>query len=212
MGVKEDTAIPQGYNRLRHPLQETWTEVSTSTEGFESSRSLSVVSLSKGVSGSGNGRNVDADYANSLDDRRSVTGFVNFMAEGPVTWQSKTQASVALSTMEAEYMALAAETQEAIWQMMVLQELGVEISSPIVIREDNKACQMFADHAGNFGRTKHIDVRYHFVRERLARGDIRIDYVRTDEQVADIFTKALSRELFKKFRARLVVSRSSLKL
>ena len=117
---------------------------------------------------------------------------------------------MALSTMEAEYMALAAETQEAIWQMMVLQELGVEISGPIVIREDNKACQMFADHAGNFSRTKHIDVRYHFVRERLARGDIRIDYVRTEEQVADIFTKALSRELFKKFRARLVVSRSSL--
>ena len=154
--------------------------------------------------------NVDADYANSLDDRRSVTGFVNFMAEGPVTWQSRTQASVALSTMEAEYMALAAETQEAIWQMMVLQELGVEISGPIVIREDNKACQMFADHAGNFSRTKHIDVRYHFVRECLTRGDIRIDYVRTEEQVADIFTKALSRELFKKFRARLVVSRSSL--
>ena len=91
--------------------------------------------------------------------------------------------------------------------MMVLQELGVEISSPVVICEDNKACQMFADHAGNFGRT-----RYHFVRERLARGDIRIDYVRTDEQVADIFTKALSRELFKKFRARLVVSRSSLQV
>ena len=112
--------------------------------------------------------------------------------------------------LEAEYIALAAETQEAIWQKMVLQEPGAEVSSPIVIREDNKACQMFADHAGNFSRTKHIDVRYHFVCERLARGDIRIDYVSTEEQVADIFTKALSRELFKKFRARLVVSRSSL--
>jgi hypothetical protein len=88
--------------------------------------------------------NVDADYANSMDDRRSVTGFVNFMAEGPITWQSKTQASVALSTMEAEYMALAAETQEAIWLRMVLEELGVPIAGPIAIREDNKACQMFA--------------------------------------------------------------------
>ena len=107
-------------------------------------------------------------------------------------------------------MVLAAETQEAIWQKMVLQELGVEVSSPIVIREDNKACQMFADYAGNFSRTKHIDVRYHFVRERLARGDIRIDYISTEEQVADIFTKTSSRDLFKKFRARLVVSRCSL--
>ena len=68
---------------------------------------------------------VDADYTNLLDDQRSVIGLVNFMGEGPVTWQSKTQTSVALSTMEAEYMALAAETQEAIWQKMVLQELYV---------------------------------------------------------------------------------------
>ena len=93
---------------------------------------------------------------------------------------------------------------------MVFEELGVQVVGPMVIREDNKACQMFADHAGNFARTKHIDVRYHFVRERLERGDIRVDYVRTDEQVADIFTKALPKELFKKFRARLVVSKSSL--
>ena len=132
------------------------------------------------------------------------------MAEGPITWQSKTQASVALSTIEAEYMALAAETQEAIWLRMVLEELGVQIAGPVVVREDNKACQMFADHAGNFSSTKHINVRYHFVRERLERGDIRVDYVRTDDQVADIFTKALSRDLFKKFRGKLVVSRSSL--
>ena len=155
---------------------------------------------------------VDADYANSMDDRRSITGYVNFMSGGPVTWQSKNQTSVALSTMEAEYMALAAETQVAIWLRMVLEELGVQMAGPVVIREDNKACQMFADHAGNFSRTKHIDVRYHFVRERVERGDIRVDYVSTDEQVADIFTKALPREPFKKHRARLVVSRSSLSI
>lgn len=155
---------------------------------------------------------VDADYANSMDDRRSITGYVNFMSGGPVTWQSKNQTSVALSTMEAEYMALAAETQEAIWLRMVLEELGVELAGPVVIREDNKACQMFADRAGNFARTKHIDVRYHFVRERAERGDIRVDYVCTEEQVADIFTKALPREPFKKHRARLVVSRSSLSI
>ena len=92
--------------------------------------------------------NVDVDYANSQDDRRSVTGYVNFKAEGPITWQSLTQASVALSTMEAEYTALAEDTQQAIWLKMVFEELGVQVAGPIVIREDNKACQMFADHAG----------------------------------------------------------------
>ena len=95
---------------------------------------------------------------------------------------------------------------------MVLHQLGVEISGPMVIREDNKACQMLADHAGNLSCTKCIDVRYLVVRERLTRGDIGIDYVSTEEQVTDIFTTALSRELSKKRRAGLVVSRSSLQL
>ena len=75
----------------------------------------------------------------------SVTGYVNFLAEGPVTWQSKTQVSVALSTMEAEYMALAAEVQEVEHHRMVFEELGFSVAQPTVIKEDNKACQLFAE-------------------------------------------------------------------
>ena len=90
--------------------------------------------------------NANSNYANSLDDRRSVTGYVNFLAEGPVTWQSLTQASVALSSMEAEYMALAAEVQEIDQQWMIFKELGLPASHPTNIREDNKACQLFANH------------------------------------------------------------------
>ena len=71
---------------------------------------------------------------------------------------------------------------------------------------------MFADHAGDFARTKHIDVRYDFVRERAERGDIRVNYVCTEAQVANIFTKALPRESFKKHRARSVMSRSALSI
>ena len=177
-------------------------------EGYMSSQSAKEAAGLLSVDYSGN---VDSDYANSVDDRRSVTGYVNFLASGPVTWQSKTQASVALSTMEAEYMALAAEVQEVDMQRMVFEELGLSIAQPTVIREDNKACQLFADHAGNFQRTKHIDVRYHFVRERIQKGSVRVDYVPTSENVADIFTKALPREPFFKFRAMLVVSKSSIK-
>ena len=154
--------------------------------------------------------NVDSDYANSVDDRRSVTGYVNFLASGPVTWQSKTQQSVALSTMEAEYMALAVEVQEVEHQRMVFDELGLPVVQPTIIKEDNKACQLFADHPGNFQRTKHIDVRYHFVRERIQRGSVRVDYVPTSDNVADIFTKALPREPFIKFRSMLVVSRATI--
>ena len=96
-------------------------------------------------------------------------------------------------------------------QRMVFEELGLPVLQPTVIREDNKACQLFVDHAGNFNRTKPIDIRYHFVRERIAKGSVRVDYVATAENVADIFTKAQSREPFFKFRALLVVSRSTVK-
>ena len=108
-------------------------------------------------------------------------------------------------------MALAAEVQEVEMQRMVFEELGLPVMQPTVIREDNKACQLFADHAGNFNRTKHIDVRYHFVRERITKGNVRVDYVSTAENVADIFTKALPREPFFKFRALLVVSKRTVK-
>ena len=108
-------------------------------------------------------------------------------------------------------MALAAEVQETDQQRMMFEELGLPVSQPTIIREDNKACQLFADHAGNFGRTKHIDVRYHFVRERIQQRNVRMDYIPTSKNVADIFTKALPRELFFKFRAMLVVSKSSIK-
>jgi hypothetical protein len=114
--------------------------------------------------------------------------------------------------MESEYMALAAATQESLWLRMMIEEIGSSVSAPIIIHEDNKACQMFADHSGNFARTKHIDYRYHFVRERVHKGDIRVDYIKTDKQVADIFTKALNWPKFQEFRSQLLQPKSDLQL
>ena len=154
---------------------------------------------------------VDSDYANSLEDMRSVTEYVNFLAEGPVTLQSHTQASVllysmeakymasvtlqshtqasvALSSMEAKYMALAAEVQQTDQQQRMFKELRLPVTTPTIIREDNNACQLVAVHPGNFGTTKHIDFRYHFVRERIQQGNVRVDYIPTSKSVADIFT------------------------
>ena len=106
-------------------------------------------------------------------------------------------------------MALAAEVQETDYQRMVFEELGVPLLKPSVIKEDNKACQLFADHSGSHQRTKHIDVRHHFVRERIQRESIRVDYIPTSDNVADVFTKALQRDQFFKFRQRLIVPRST---
>ena len=97
--------------------------------------------------------NVDSDYANYLDDRRSVTGYLNFLVSESVTRDSKTQSSVAVSTTEAEYMALAEEVQEVEMQRTVCEELGLPVLQPIIIREVNKACQLFADHASHFNWT-----------------------------------------------------------
>jgi hypothetical protein len=155
---------------------------------------------------------VDADFANNLDTRHSVSGFAFFLCDGPVTWQSRTQPTVALSSMESEYMAASAATQEALWLRMILEELGVSLDRPLVLHEDNKACIAFSKNPGDFKRTKHIDYRHHFVRERVASGDIALEYIQTDDQIADIFTKALDPVKFCYFRDRLVVRRGTLNI
>jgi len=155
---------------------------------------------------------VDSDFANNVDDRRSITGYVYFMAGGPVSWQSHSQKTVALSSMEAEYMALAAATQEALWLKMILEELQFLLQTPMRLLEDNVACIHFADHPGEHRRSKHIDYKYHFVRERVKQGDIQVDSVKSQDNVADLFTKALPRDLFVKLRGKLLVDGQQLQL
>ena len=134
---------------------------------------------------------VDADYANDPESRRSITGYVFLLAGAPISWQSRQQVSVALSSMEAEYMAACAAAQEALWLRMLLADLGVDIVKPISLKEDNQAAIAFSKNPGDHKRSKHIDIRYHFVREKVASGEFTLDYISTDRQLADIFTKAL---------------------
>ena len=102
-------------------------------------------------------------------------------------------------------MVLAAVTQEAIWLKMILEELQFLLQTPLRILEDNIACIHFSDHPGEHRRSKHIDYKYHFVRERVKQGDIQIDSVQSQDNVADLFTKALPRDLFVKPRGKLLV-------
>ena len=110
---------------------------------------------------------------------------------GPVSWQSRMQTSVALSSMESEYMAASAAAQEALWLNRLLQQLGLRTPTPTVLYEDNKAAILFADHPGDHRRSKHIDTRRHFVRETVVNGEISLVYIPTAEQQADGLTKAL---------------------
>ena len=151
----------------------------------------------------------DADYANSVDDRRSVTGYVFVFAGAPLSWNSMTQHSVALSTMESEYYAVCKATQEAIYLRMLFEESGMKVEQPLVIKEDNQACISFTRQPGDHTRTKHIDVRSCFVRRWVECGELVLEHVDTTQQLADIFTKALDTRQFQFLRDHLVKPRSS---
>ena len=120
------------------------------------------------------------------------------LANGAVSWMSKKQATVALSTAEAEYIALSEATQEAIWLQRLLTDIGVPLKGPTVIHEDNQGAFAIARNPVAHARTKHIDIRYHFVREGIQNGAVDLTYVPTDEMVADILTKPLPKHRFKK--------------
>ena len=125
---------------------------------------------------------VDASFAADLDTRRSTTGYVFKIAGGPVSWQSRMQTSVALSSMKSEYMAASAAAQEAIWLNRLLEEMGFHSTKPIILYEDNKAAIL----------SKHIDTRKYFLRDAVINGKIKLEYIKTTDQLADGLTKALT--------------------
>ena len=117
---------------------------------------------------------VDASHAADIDTRRSTTGYIFFISGGPVSWQSRMQTTVALSSMEAEYMADSAATKESLWLARLLEQLSMRVDLPITLYEDNKSAIMFADHPG--------DTKVNFARETQTNGFIKLVYVPTAEQ------------------------------
>lgn len=136
----------------------------------------------------------DADYAGDLVSRRSTTGFVFLLAGGPVTWTSQRQKIVALSTTESEYVAAASAAKEAIWLRKLLDGLGIKSDEPITLKIDNQSAIRLSKNPEYQKRTKHIDVRYHFLREKVLNKEINTEYICAKEQLADLFTKALTKE------------------
>ncbi|KAK9873393.1 hypothetical protein WA026_022456 [Henosepilachna vigintioctopunctata] len=133
----------------------------------------------------------DADWANDKNDRRSYTGFVFRLSGGAISWQSTKQKTVALSSTEAEYMALSEAAKEAIYLKNLLFEL-FHFKDKIVVFNDNQAAQKLSANQSNHCRTKHIDVRHHFIRDCVDQKLIDVQYISTNEMVADILTKGLT--------------------
>ena len=143
---------------------------------------------------------VDSDHARDVDTRRSVTGYIFFLADGPIVWQSRQQTSVALSSMEAEYMSACAATQEAMWLRMVLTELGGVLDRPITLFEDNQACIYLSQNPNDHQKSKHIDRQYHYVREQSIAGTITLTKIPTSGNCSDLLTKPLQKGPFEAHR------------
>ena len=133
----------------------------------------------------------DSDYAGCLDTRRSTAGIILMLNGGPVYWSSKRMKTVAQSSTEAEYMALALASNDIRWHRQLLKEIGCRQSHPTVIKSDSNGAIQLAGKQSFSPRTKHIDVRVHLVRSEKEQGNIVLDFVGTKEQPADMLTKAL---------------------
>jgi hypothetical protein len=146
----------------------------------------------------------DADWANNKGDRKSISGWVAKLNGDPVSWSSKKQRVVALSTCEAELYAEAAAIQEVLWLRGLLAELGLNTRTGSVVYGDNQSTIAVSKNGVKGERTKHVDVKYHFITETVESGEVRLQWVPTTLQHADIFTKALSAPIFLKLRAEIL--------
>jgi transposase InsO family protein len=145
----------------------------------------------------------DADWGEDRNDRRSVTGYVFLLAGGAISWQSKKQKTVALSSTEAEYMAAAQSTKEALWWRSTIQGLGYSIDQPTPLYCDNQGAIALAKNPEHHNRTKHIDIQYHFIRERVADHSVRLVFVGSEDMIADALTKALDPQPYSKILKKL---------
>ena len=161
----------------------------------------------------------DSHWGSNIDDRRSITGYVFMLGGGAVSWQSKKQPTVALSSVEAEYMAAAQAAREALWWQKLLRELGVARHPATVIHTDSQGSIALSKNPEHHARSKHIDIvmngcsllrhfvdrRHHFIREQVVANHISLQYVPTEDMLANVMTKPLGRDQHNKLIRRLGV-------
>jgi hypothetical protein len=146
----------------------------------------------------------DADWAGDKNDRKSTTGYCTFINKNIVNWCSKKQSVVALSSAEAEYMAISEVVKDVMWTRMILEELMFEVQTPSIIHVDNQSAIRISETDGEHERTKHIDVRHCFIKDEISKGKIKLKWVSTHDQLADIFTKALPTKTFTTLREKIM--------
>ena len=134
----------------------------------------------------------DADWAGDPIDRRSTNGFCVFFGSSPVSWGAKKQPTISRSSTEAEYRCLALTAAELSWLRSLLRDLHIPLCKMPIIWCDNISAISLASNPIYHARTKHLEVDYHYIREKVVNKELAVQYVSTHEQIADIFTKGLS--------------------
>ena len=179
---------------LKNPLSSHWAAAGQLLRYLSGTSNLALVyGGNSGVVGY-----ADADYAGDRETRRSTTGVVYLLNGAAISWQSKLQPTVSVSTTEAEYQAAGAGAREGLWLRKLLPEVGMQIEGPITILGDNDAALSLTNNHMNTPRSKHIDVIHHFGRERGESGEVVFKRVDSADNVADVLTKPLPKELMAK--------------
>ncbi|KXJ69469.1 hypothetical protein RP20_CCG026912 [Aedes albopictus] len=148
----------------------------------------------------------DADWAGDHRDRKSKSGHLIMFGGGVIQWSSRKQSCVALSSTEAELVALAEGCQELIWTKRLLEDVGVSSSDPVVVYEDNQSCIKLVESDRMERKTKHIETRFYFVRDLHQQRQIDLQYCPSEEMLADLLTKPLHRVRLETLRKQLGVN------